>query len=173
MGIFKNNGAVFLHPDEVVFSTRERKITTVLGSCVAVTMFCQDKKVGTICHSSLPLCPDLGLNLDLNSKLLYKYVDSSIHKMLAWFDAKAISKDKLEVKLFGGSNYFLEGNSSKSIFNVGKRNCEIALDVLITFNIKPKATDIGGKYSRKIIFNCSDGSVLLKRFSQVGFSAEE
>ncbi|MBI9071157.1 MAG: chemotaxis protein CheD [Melioribacteraceae bacterium] len=164
MQYVKNKNDKFLHPDNALMTQLNNgRITTVLGSCIAITMYCEHDRAGAICHASLPICPDLKLNLNINSPLVFKYVDSSIYKMIEWFESKNIDIRKLEVKMFGGANYLLRAAGDKRIFNVGKNNIETARKILKEFRLNLKSTDIGGSDGRKIIFDVSDGVVLLKR----------
>lgn len=49
---------IFLKSAEVVMTCKPALISTVLGSCVAVTMFEPVNGVGAICHAMLPRNPD-------------------------------------------------------------------------------------------------------------------
>lgn len=54
---------IYLKPGEVVVARKPVLVSTVLGSCVAVTMFSPDCGFGAICHAMLPdsagRCEDL------------------------------------------------------------------------------------------------------------------
>ncbi|MBV5331071.1 hypothetical protein JZU69_01330, partial [bacterium] len=45
-------------------------VSTILGSCIAVTMFSPSKKIGAICHAMYPCNPTGDVNV--------QYVDSAI-----------------------------------------------------------------------------------------------
>jgi hypothetical protein len=66
---------IYLHPGQMCCCERPSRVETVLGSCVAVTMWNARLQIGCICHAVLPL------NESRNHEPL-KYVDSSIHSML-------------------------------------------------------------------------------------------
>ena len=43
-----------LMPGDFVFGNSELKLKTLLGSCVAITLWHPDKKIGGMCHYMLP-----------------------------------------------------------------------------------------------------------------------
>ena len=45
-----------LAPAEIIIADAPTIISTLLGSCVAVTMYCRTKKIGAMCHALLPAC---------------------------------------------------------------------------------------------------------------------
>ncbi|MGA2108628.1 MAG: hypothetical protein ABSH25_13400 [Syntrophorhabdales bacterium] len=45
---------VFLKPGEIYVGEEPAEISTILGSCVSVTMFSKRVRVGAICHALLP-----------------------------------------------------------------------------------------------------------------------
>ncbi len=57
---------VFLHPGEFHFADGETHIHTLLGSCVAITLWHPYLRIGGMCHFVLPERPDKynGKNLD-------------------------------------------------------------------------------------------------------------
>ncbi|AJE02942.1 chemotaxis protein CheD [Geobacter pickeringii] len=143
--------AVYLKPGELHFGAAPSAVTTVLGSCVSVTMFERASGTAAICHALLP-------EGDKDDAL--RYVDTSIHRMLAMFSARGVSPARLEVKLFGGADLLGTGGSR---IGVGRRNVEIARRVLSTSGLAVAAADVGGTRGRKLIFYTHTGEVLLKR----------
>lgn len=87
---------VYLKPGELFVSRESAIVSTVLGSCVSVTMFSPELRMGAICHALLPV--------ENSSGESFRYVDTSILSMLEEFGRHGISRTRLEVKLFGGSS---------------------------------------------------------------------
>ncbi len=146
---------IFLKPGEICFSERPSIISTVLGSCISVTMFCPQRHIGAICHAVLPEEGSAGE--------AFRYVDSSILAMLKGFDRYGIPRSAIEVKLFGGAD-MLKGNSANGKDgSVGRKNIEIAMQVVERERLRLVASDLGGGHGRKIFFNTRTGEVLLKR----------
>ncbi|WP_298436503.1 chemotaxis protein CheD [Geobacter sp.] len=142
---------VYLRPGELHFGAAPTVVTTVLGSCVSVTMFERTSGTAAICHALLP---------EGNKGDGLRYVDTSILHMLALFSARGVSPARLEVKLFGGADLIGFGGSR---IGVGRRNVEIARRVLSVSGLAVTAADVGGTRGRKLIFYTHTGEVLLKR----------
>ncbi len=150
---------IYLRPGELHVAERPTIVTTVLGSCISVTMFNLEHRMGAICHAQLPEENESGRAL--------RYVDSSILMMLeslAWY---GIRPDELEVKLFGGADILRPGMSRRSGFRVGSKNIEAALRVIHAERLTLVASDVGGNEGRKILFNTHTGEILLKRLPRV------
>lgn len=138
-------------------------VSTLLGSCVAVTMFSQRLGAGAICHGLLPSCkgvkPCVCDNYCLEGK---RYVDCSIIRMLGWFRENGVAQEEIDVKVFGGSE-MLSATASTTRASVGQQNIAIAFQVIEKENLRVSASDVGGLRGRKIIFSAHTGEVMLKR----------
>ena len=154
---------VFLKPGQMVVSSVPLLVTTLLGSCVAVTMFIPRLQLGAICHAQLPSCgkkacnhqhPDAG-----------KYVDCAIMAMLEQLEAKGAERREIEAKLFGGSDMFDAYSRGRS---VGRQNMEMAAGMLERESVRVVREDLGGGRGRKIVFHTHTGEVLLKRLRKSG-----
>ncbi len=145
--------STYLHPAEMCFSADPCRVDTVLGSCVAVTMWDRRRLCGCICHAVLPSSrgkPDDPL----------RYVDSAIAGMLHALESHASRRPDLEVKLFGGASMNCTRSGHKS---VGEQNVEAALAVLADAGLAPSVADVGGRLGRKVRFYTATGEILLKR----------
>ena len=49
-----NKNDVFLLPGEFHFGDQDDRIITLLGSCVAITLWHPEKRIGGMCHYMLP-----------------------------------------------------------------------------------------------------------------------
>ena len=131
----------YLKPAELVVCQFPTRITTVLGTCVAVCLFDPVTKIGGMNHYMLPRRGE-GVAFSL------KYGDMAIATLIdKMVKAGAVEKE-LRAKVFGG----LEG--AFSLFRIGYRNTEVAIDLLKKRKITIDTLDVGGVRSRKIIF-CS------------------
>jgi chemotaxis protein CheD len=157
---------VFLQPGEICMADRPTVITTLLGSCVAVTMFSPQRGVGGICHGLLPSCRgEKPCRCDEYCLEGIRYVDCSIMRMLAWFRDNGIPREELVVKVFGGSDMLPYGESVKKA-TIGRQNIDVAFRMIEQEMLKLAASDVGGERGRKIIFSSSSGEVLLKRLNK-------
>jgi chemotaxis protein CheD len=152
---------VYLKPEAMHLSTTPTLVTTVLGSCVSVTMFIRHLKIGAICHALMPHCPDYK-NCKAGHCSEFKYVDCSIRKMLHHLERYKIKRSELQIKVFGGSELLASlGRSSDSI-GVGRKNVKAALQTLQSEGLSIAAYDTGGVRGRKLFFYTHTGEVFLK-----------
>ncbi len=146
---------VFLKPGEVYVGEKPAEVSTILGSCISVTMFSGRVRVGAICHAILPCggAPDAPDG--------FRYVDISILYMLRMFERMGVRNSELEIRLLGGSDMLecTRGN----IDTVGRKNIETAVRILKDKNLELSGSDVGGTMGRKIHFSPGTGKVLLRR----------
>jgi chemotaxis protein CheD len=149
---------IFLKPGELYIGKGGADISTILGSCVSITMFNKRLEVGGICHALLPTEGPTVKDTDR-----FRYVDSSVSHMLAEFETMGIKRHEIEVKVFGGSE-MIGTNRKKS---VGQQNIEATLNMLSNKNLTIISSDFGGTRGRKIIFYTQTGYVLLKKLERM------
>lgn len=153
---------VYLHPGEIFFGREQVLVSTVLGSCLAITMFCETNRFSGISHCIMPKCTQ-GNSLCSQCAEPYKYVDCTIIKMLEIFNSKNIKNEDIEIKMFGGADVLKPINKLKNISSVGDQNIKSALNMLDKLKLKLVSKDVGGKLGRKIIYRVNTGEVYLKR----------
>jgi chemotaxis protein CheD len=85
-----------------------------------------------------------------------KYGNIAIEKLLQKLNQAGASHSDIIAKVFGGGEVLETLNNH---FNVGKRNIELAQEMLGQFKIPITAQSTGGKLGRKIIFNSGTGEV--------------
>ncbi len=152
----------FLLVGDYHFSEKPVKISTVLGSCVTVTIYDPVQQVGAMCHGLLPKCQNYGkCNRDYDN--CFRYVECSIWAMLADFEKLGIPRNRLQVKVFGGAAIVYDNIEKGDTFQVGKRNVEAAFKVIDEAKLNLVAYDLGGGESRKLSFRTDTGEVVLKR----------
>ncbi|MCG6552291.1 MAG: chemotaxis protein CheD [Candidatus Magnetominusculus sp. LBB02] len=150
---------VFLNPGEVCITEKPVLVKTILGSCVAVTLFEPVRRIAAICHGMLPECGGKGCG-GCHERL--KFVTCSIEHLLDKMRERGVKIGSLQVKVFGGGDVLL--NQAKSVkATVGRQNIEAAMRVLSSFGLTPLTSDLGGNRGRKIFFNTETGTVMLKK----------
>ncbi len=142
--------SIYLLPGKVYIAKEPMLVTTVLGSCVSVTMFARRIKTGAICHARLPH----GRGTDA----AFNYVDGAIIFMVKRLEAMGVKRGELEVKLFGGADVLDRTNGSGK--SIGRRNIETALKVIDEAGLRLSAHAVGGIAGRKVRFQTSTGKVL-------------
>jgi len=163
-----NDSNYFLKPSDFFLTRKPMIIKTVLGSCVAITMFCKRTETAAVCHAMLPSCEEdnacrNGICRDGICQQRYKYVKCVIPEMIRRFNRLNIDALELEVKLFGGADMFNSVLSSRTVYHVGTRNIIMARQIISKYELLVKNLDVGGAQGRKIFFNTQTGEVWLKR----------
>jgi chemotaxis protein CheD len=146
------NSAHYLYPSTLFASSQASEVITVLGSCVSVCLWDWRRRSGGINHYMLPFWNGEGLSSPkfgniANSRLLEKMLGLGSQK-----------KD-LVAKVFGGANQLQQ---ETNLYNIGKRNVHIAIEMLQTENIPIISAHTEGGQGRKIKFYTHTGEVLLK-----------
>ncbi|MBF0272477.1 MAG: chemotaxis protein CheD [Magnetococcales bacterium] len=155
-----------LDPGELFIGTAPAEVHTVLGSCVSITFYHSRLRQGAICHARKPVhyCPrsDSGLKI---CRELGDHVQCSLEFMLAWFDHKGVSRQELEVKLFGGGMMFtnLPAARDNPMLSMGKRNVDTAMEFIRVSRLHLTASDVSGPWARQIVFYTDSGEIKLKR----------
>ena len=127
---------VFLKPGELYISGRPVQVSTILGSCVAVTIFNARLCIGGICHALLPR------SSSKDGQNEFRYVDSAVTYMLRTFETLGVEKHELELKLLGGADVLERIDAN--IISVGKKNVQAALEIMKSEGIRPVVCDTGG-----------------------------
>ena len=144
----------FLKPGEILLTANPRTITTVLGSCVSVTLRDPASGLSAICHAVLP---DSQAHPRSRRYPDSYYVDAAVRRMLKEFASRGIGSSRLQISLLGGAAQ----NGGR--FAVGHGNIQSALKVLAEHNLSPNHIDVGGRQGRKVDFDTATGQVASRR----------
>ena len=144
---------IFLKAGEVVVAREPVLVSTVLGSCVAVTMFSASRGFGAICHAMLP--ENVGCEHDL------RYVDTALQHIHDKVIEYGVGND-LVVKLFGGAQVLGLAKPSLEKSSVGDQNVTKAEAVLASLGLVVTVRDTGGHRGRKLFFCTRSGDVFLR-----------
>jgi chemotaxis protein CheD len=150
-----------LKPSELLISHDPYEVTTVLGSCVAVTMFGARLGLAAICHAMLP-APGQGLCLEAAAREPYKFVSFVVPFMAEAFRRAGLRPAEIEVKIFGGANLIGRHAGRDCPHCVGPANVRMAALLLEGESLRIRASNVGGGRGRKIVFNTRTGEVMHK-----------
>ena len=151
--------AVYLKPGDIYIAEAPTAVSTVLGSCVSVTLFNRRLGIGAICHALFP-----ETNGDVNGDG-FKYVDYALSKIIEKFDSMGIKLSEIETKLFGGSDIVEMNGEDRLRATVGKQNIDAAFNLIENSKLRLISSDVGGLEGRKIVFYTHTGEVFLKRLN--------
>jgi chemotaxis protein CheD len=144
---------LFLHSGQLVVTAEPQRIVTIVGSCVSVCLWQPFRRHGGINHFLLAH-PPLGAFRSTLRPL--SYGELAIPELIERVCSLGSRPGELQAKVFGGA----EGLGGRG---PGKQNIDIALNLLAQAGVPLAAIDVAGTRGRKLIFDTSDGSVLVRR----------
>ncbi len=145
---------VFLNPGEFHFGAGDTRISTLLGSCVSITLWHPRRRIGGMCHYMLTerQRPE-GAALD------GRYGDEAFALFLQHVAAAGTRPGEYQAKLFGGANMLSDLAGSR--IDIGRRNIALAHELLAAHHIALLAEHVGGSGRRKLHFDVWSGDVWL------------
>lgn len=152
---------IFLHPGDVYFGDQSTRIRTVLGSCVAITLWHPRKKIGGMCHYML--ARRMGRH---SGELDGRYADEALQILLREINAVGGNPREYQVKLFGGGNMFVHANAPSSPhrqINVADDNVLAGKVLLARHGFAISGEQLGGHGHRQVIFEISSGDVWVRK----------
>ncbi len=142
----------FLLPGYLFISSNDVQVTTVLGSCVSVCIYDTILQIGGMNHF---IYPDVG-----------KDTATCVYGSIANYELlKRMKKNygtnykNCIVHVVGGTGT-LAGSKV-----IADRNVESTRNFLKAFQFKKILYDVGGKKSRKVIFNTYTGEIIISTLS--------
>ena len=150
---------IFLQPGEFYFGEGRTRIRTLLGSCVAVTLWHPRKHIGGMCHYMLPTRP----RSDAGSALDGRYADEAMQLFMRELRGAKTRTGEYQVKLFGGGNMFAAAGGAKRHLNISERNVEVGREIILKLGLNLAAEDLGGKGHRNILLELWSGDVWVRR----------
>ena len=145
---------LFLYPGEVGFGGPDLLISTLLGSCVSITLWHPLRHLGGMCHYQVaqrnrpPGSPPDGRFGDEAFEILMRHVAES-----------GTRPGEYQAKLFGGGAMY--ASASGDMLDVGLRNVEKGYALLDAARIPLVAEHVGGSGRRKLHFDLGSGDVWL------------
>ena len=148
---------IFLNPGDFYFGEGDTRLSTLLGSCVSITLWHPLLRHGGMCHYVLD---SRGVILD---ELDGKYADEAIEMFMQALATRKTHPAEYEVKIFGGGRMFADENGNPAGFDVGSRNVEAADRLLDRYGFRTiKARNVGGRGHRRLLFDLWSGDAWLK-----------
>ncbi len=128
-----------------------------IGSCIAVTLYDRDTAIGGLAHIMLPCIEEA-----FNKSNPARFSDVAIDMMVDQMKRQGARIQDVKAKIFGGANMFPDIISSDSTMDIGKRNISAVREELERRDIEIIAEDVGDHIGRSVLFDTSDGSVVVK-----------
>lgn len=135
--------------DEMVSDQEGLVISTILGSCISVSLWDPEQLVGGMNHLLLPELKNPGSGLNSTDAIAMGAADQS--------DGEAgAERARLRAKLFGGSS------TLAGLTDVGVRNAEFGRSYPSSEGIPCDNESVGGTLARKIHFLPTSGAAMQK-----------
>lgn len=130
-------------------------VTFSLGSCIGVSIWDPQARVGGLLHFMLP---EATLSPEKAKTSPAMFCDSGVPLLFKSAYELGASKERMVVKIAGGAQLLDE----KGVFNIGKRNYLALRKIFWKNNVLISSEDVGGSISRTLKLNIASGEVLLK-----------
>ncbi|MBS1145089.1 MAG: putative chemotaxis protein [Proteobacteria bacterium] len=153
-GIEHDIHEVFLNPGDFYFGDKYTRISTLLGSCVSITLWHPRRRIGGMCHYMLT-----ERHRAATAPLDGKYGSEAFELFLQHVEAAGTRPGEYQAKLFGGAN-MLTGASGERM-DIGPRNIAQGRQLLASHNVTLIAEHVGGSGRRKLHFDVWSGDVWL------------
>lgn len=131
-----------------------------LGSCIGISLYDPQTKVGGLLHIMLPDSTQARA-----TDHPAKFADTGLPLMLKDVVSLGGVKTRLVAKIAGGAQMFAFANAT-DVMRVGARNAEAAKKILKDLGIRLIAEDTGGTYGRTVSINLEDGSYTVKTINK-------
>jgi chemotaxis protein CheD len=124
------------------------RLTTIVGSCVAVTLYSPRRRLGVLSHIVLPKSRG-------GSDNPAKFADTAIPHMISILQREGVLLSELTAKLTGGACMFGDSQFSR----IGENNVQAALEALESAGVGIAGRDAGGNSGRRVCFDLATGLV--------------
>jgi chemotaxis protein CheD len=148
---------VTLNPGDFHFGGGHTRISTLLGSCISITLWHPHRRIGGMCHYMLAERRIKRRRID-HAALDGHYADDAIALFLQQITEAGTRAGEYQAKLFGGGNMFNNGGDPMAI---GTRNIDRGRELLAASNIALIAEHVGGNGHRKLHFDLHSGHAWL------------
>jgi chemotaxis protein CheD len=165
---------IFVNLGEVYFGQGDLQVETLLGSCVAITLWHPARHFGGLCHFVLPERRHAP-RVDANGEPLHeapdgRYGDEALSRLLEQVRQHRTRIADYTVKVFGGGNVL---GLPPTKTRIGQANADFALDILRQHHIPVTAQDVAGEGYRYLRFDLNNGDVWVRRGHGVSHDMEK
>ncbi|WPP02480.1 chemotaxis protein CheD (plasmid) [Pseudomonas sp. HR96] len=147
---------MFVEPGRFYFCEDFTRLRTVLGSCVAMTFWHPELKIGAMSHCMLPTRAKCTGTLD------GKYIDDAFELFQLQVNRHGERLQEFQLKLFGGGEMFPGQRHDLAGSNVARDNITAACEHATRLNLQPVAVDLGGAGHRNVFFDTWSGNVWVR-----------
>lgn len=144
----------FLEPGSIFACWEPYNVATVLGSSVAVCLTDPTSKISGMNTFAYPKVK--------GKQGLTKFGNYSIPELIKMMFNLGADKKNIQAHIIGGSY------SKKFLTkDIGKKNIEVARKILKKYRIPVVNDDTGGQFGRKVLFNTSNGEIIVYKANNI------
>ena len=160
---FNEEGLVgqYINPGEFFFGESHHQIHTILGSCIAITLWHPILHIGGMCHFVLPGSRPVDSVVEPESRLDGRYSDGALTLFERAAAVRGTQLNEYQAKIFGGGK-MLTDLERGGLALIGAKNIEAATKHLSDRGIPILVAHVGETGHRRIAFNLSNGDVWVK-----------
>jgi len=145
----------FLEPGYIFVSLRPALISTVLGDCVAVSLFDKRHRWGGMSHFLYP-------EANRQDEMTPKYGNVAVSALIRLLKKQGSMIEDLEAQIFGGAKP-LCGKARDQ----GWGNVQIARDILQKAGITICSQDVGGVKGRRIVYHTMTNETIVMKTDKI------
>ncbi len=140
-------------------SMQDRIVTFSLGSCIGVTLFDPEKKIGGMIHCMLP---SARIDMQKASHKPEMFVDSGLALILQQMFDLGASRKHLIIKMAGAASVL----NDNEFFKVGERNYAYARKFFAKNMLNVESEDVLGTVSRTLSLYMDSGITTVRIFDK-------
>jgi chemotaxis protein CheD len=172
---------VFLRTGDFYFGKGAVRIKTLLGTCVAISMWHPFKRMGGMCHYLLSTRGSAQAALHVGAGF---YADEVMTLFADALARHGTHPAEYQVKVFGGGNMFPDRDAvacralqscsdelRSPCAHVGCHNVLSARRLLLAGGFQIMTEDVGGYGSRNVMFDLDDGNLWVSRGAPMNMPA--
>ncbi|WP_239061782.1 chemotaxis protein CheD [Ideonella livida] len=147
-------------PGQWYFGHQPSQIRTLLGSCVAVTLWHPGRRVGGMCHFLLPQrhnAPAPGCVNEYDGRYGNEAVAMLVHEL----EKLKLRPGEFIAHLYGGADTMPDQAGVK--LNVGERNIEMGWQLIDRHGFQLDGVDVGDHIPRTVTLAMDTGQVEVRR----------
>jgi chemotaxis protein CheD len=145
-----------LMPGQMHVGQHVSSVRTLLGSCVAITLWHPARRIGGMCHFLLP-----SRTRRAGEPTDGRYGDEAVEAMVATLKTLRTAPEECVAHLYGGADTMSGVSAAK--FNIGERNIEQGWTLIDKYGFQLDGVDVGEDIPRMVSLSLGNGSVAMRR----------
>lgn len=145
-----------LMPGQMHIGQQVASLRTLLGSCVAITLWHPTRRIGGMCHFLLPQRQRRN-----GEPTDGRYGDEAVAEMVKALTAMGTQPQDYLAHLYGGADTL--SGASAAPFNIGERNIEQGWSLIDRYGFQLDGVDVGEDIPRTVALTLTTGVVSMRR----------